>query len=95
MQIMTIQSFGDSLRIKSQANEDTWKDGSFVLLQLVHALKILQAQGIEELPLSLTSFVLCREVDKDVNFRLCVLQRYVIIFLFVVFIKPDDWNVQF
>lgn len=77
---MTIQSFGESLKAKSQANEDTWKDGSFVLLQLVHALKILQAQGIEELSLSLTSFVLCREVDKDVNFRLCVLQGYVRIF---------------
>lgn len=74
MQVNTIQSFGEMLKNKSQTNEEVWKDGSFILLQLVNALKVLQAQGIEELPLSLTSFVLCREVDKDVNYRLCVLQ---------------------
>lgn len=62
------------LKTKSHTQDDTWKDGSFILLQLVNALKMLQAQGIEELPLSLTSFVLCREVDKDVHYRLFVLQ---------------------
>lgn len=74
MQVNTIQSFGEMLKVKSHTQDDTWKDGSFVLLQLVNALKVLQAQGTEELPLSLTSFVLCREIDKDTHYRLCVLQ---------------------
>lgn len=74
MQVNTVQSYGDMLKTKSHTQDDTWKDGSFVLLQLVNALKTLQAQGIEELSLSLTSFILCREVDKDVHFKLCVLQ---------------------
>lgn len=74
MQINTIQSFSEMLKTKSHTQDDTWKEGSFVLLQLVNALKMLQAQGIEELPLSLTSFILCREIDKDVHYRLCVLQ---------------------
>lgn len=74
MQVNTIQSYGEMLKTKSHTQDDTWKDGSFVLLQLVNALKTLQAQGIEELSLSLTSFVLSREVDKDVHYRLCVLQ---------------------
>lgn len=46
----------------------------FGLLQLINALKLLQAQGIEELPLSLTSFILCRDMERDVHNRLCVLQ---------------------
>lgn len=75
LQITTIQSYGENL--KNQGNmsqEDTWKEASFILLQIVNALKILQAQGIEELALSLNSFVLCKELDKDSHQRLCVLQ---------------------
>lgn len=56
------------------SSEETWKDSNFIMLQFINALKIIQAQGIEELPLSLNSFVLCKDMDKDSNYRLCVLQ---------------------
>lgn len=74
LQVNTIQSYNEVLQSKMLTNEETWKDSNFVMLQLVNALKTLQAQGIEELPLSLNSFVLCKDMDKDSNHRLCVLQ---------------------
>lgn len=74
LQVNTIQSYSEVLQSKMLTNEETWKDSNFVMLQLVNALKTLQAQGIEELPLSLNSFVLCKDMDKDSNHRLCVLQ---------------------
>jgi hypothetical protein len=75
LQVSTIQSYSESLKLKGSAtHDDVWKDASFIMLQLVNALKILQAQGIEELSLTLNSFVLCKEMDKDNHHRLCVLQ---------------------
>ncbi|XP_050304024.1 titin [Anthonomus grandis grandis] len=73
LQVHTIESYGEHLRTKSE-QEENWRDGFFVMLQLVNALKVLQAQGIEELPLSLSSFVLTKEVDRESHFRLCILQ---------------------
>nr|CAI5867098.1 unnamed protein product [Callosobruchus analis] len=75
LQIHTIQSYSDHLKSKSQNAEETWKDSNFVMLQLVNALKTLQAQGIEELPVSLSCFVLCKEMEKDNHHRLCILQQ--------------------
>jgi hypothetical protein len=72
MQVDTIQTYGTALRSRVP-EEEQWRDGSFVLLQLINGLKTLQAQGIEEAPLSLSSFVLCRE-ERDPLPRLCVLQ---------------------
>jgi hypothetical protein len=72
MQVDTIQMYGTVLRSRVP-EEEQWRDGSFVLLQLINGLKTLQAQGIEEAPLSLSSFVLCRE-ERDPQPRLCVLQ---------------------
>lgn len=67
LHVDTIRSYGSSL-----SGEEHWRDASFVLLQLVNGLKLLQAQGIEEASRSLSSFVLCRE-DRDPQPRLCVL----------------------
>ncbi|CAG9857294.1 unnamed protein product [Phyllotreta striolata] len=72
LQINTIQSYGELLKTKS--DEECWRDSNFTMLQLVNALKSLQAQGIEELPLSLSSFVLCKDMDKETHHRLCVFQ---------------------
>ncbi|KAJ8928386.1 hypothetical protein NQ314_019051 [Rhamnusium bicolor] len=44
LQVNTIQSFSDLLKSKAQNHEDMWKDANFVMLQLVNALKTLQAQ---------------------------------------------------
>lgn len=71
LQINTIQSYGDLLKTKTE--EESWKGSNFVMLQLVNALKTLQAQGIEELPMSLSSFVLHKDMDKESHHRLCVL----------------------
>ncbi|XP_060527359.1 uncharacterized protein LOC132702615 [Cylas formicarius] len=73
LQVYTIDSYGEMLRSKPNQDE-THRDAFFVLLQVVNALKMLQAQGVEELPLSLDSFVLCREVDRDTHYRLCIMQ---------------------
>ncbi|XP_023013744.2 uncharacterized protein [Leptinotarsa decemlineata] len=74
LQVDTIESYSDFLKSKVQPHDNSWKDANFVMLQLVNSLKTLQAQGIEELPLSLNCFVLCKDIDKDSNHRLCVLQ---------------------
>lgn len=51
------------------------REVGFVLLQLVNGLKSLQAKGIEELPLSLSNVILCRDLEpgKDAQAKLCVL----------------------
>lgn len=67
-----------------QNGDDTSKDANFIMLQLVNALKVLQAQGVEELPQSLSCFVLCREMDKDTNNKLYVLQGYVCVWLLLL-----------
>ena len=52
------------------------REVGFVMLQLVNGLKSLQAKGIEEMPLSLSNVILCKEVEnKEAQARLCVLQR--------------------
>ncbi|KAK4882957.1 hypothetical protein RN001_006276 [Aquatica leii] len=78
LQINTIQSYTDLLKNKSSNNsqEDLFKDACFIVLQLINALKMLQSRGIEELPLSLNSFIIYREMEKDNHHRLCVLQGF-------------------
>lgn len=50
------------------------REVGFVLLQLVNGLKLLQSKGIEELPLSLSNVILCRNLEnKDAQAKLCVL----------------------
>lgn len=56
-------------------NDETYKETIFTLLQIINALKLLQAQGIEELPLSLNSFILCKDMERDIHNRICVLER--------------------
>ncbi|XP_018344858.1 PREDICTED: uncharacterized protein LOC108750081 [Trachymyrmex septentrionalis] len=51
--------------------EGASRETSFVFLQLVNALKSLQARGIEDASKSLSDVVLCRE---DVYYRLYLLQ---------------------
>jgi hypothetical protein len=70
MQVDSIASYGVSLQNRLP-EEDRHRDGSFMLLQLINALKNLQAEGVEET--SLSSFALCRE-DRDLQPRLCVLR---------------------
>lgn len=65
----TIQSFGAISRDIS--NENAKREASFVLLQLVNALKSLQARGIEDANGSLNDIILCRE---NVYYRLYLLQ---------------------
>lgn len=51
------------------------REVGFVMLQLVNALKNLQSKGIEELPLSLSNVILCRDLEnKDTQPKLCILQ---------------------
>ncbi|KAG4073102.1 hypothetical protein HA402_009521 [Bradysia odoriphaga] len=50
------------------------KEVGFVMLQLVNGLKTIQAKGIEELPMSLSNVILCKDLEnKDAQARLCVL----------------------
>lgn len=79
MQVNTIQSFSNTLKSKTP-NEETSKENVFIMLQLVNALKNLQAQGIEELPVSLNSFVLCKDMEKDFYQKLFVLQGLVFLY---------------
>ncbi|XP_066250859.1 uncharacterized protein [Euwallacea similis] len=88
LQIHSIQSYSDFLKSKS-TQEDSWKDGFFVMLQLVNALKMLQAQGIEELPLSLSSFAISKEMDRDSYHRLNIIQGSVPSEL-TIFTAPEE-----
>lgn len=69
----SLQTYGVVLRERANDPEIFGKEASFVLLQLINALKFLQAQGIEEVPLSLSSFAICRD-DRESQPRLCILQ---------------------
>lgn len=69
LHVTTIQSFG--AMSKDINGEGVSREASFVLLQLVNALKSLQARGIEDASRSLSDVVLCRE---DVYYRLYLLQ---------------------
>ncbi|XP_043267223.1 uncharacterized protein [Venturia canescens] len=72
MQVNTVQSF--AVEISRDEKTDVWLRAScFVLLQLVNALKNLQARGIEEASKNLGNLVLCRE-DKDTCYRLYMLR---------------------
>lgn len=70
----TVQSLGAMLKDTMSNSEGANREPLFVLLQLVNALKSLQARGIEDASKSLNDVVLCRE-DKDVCYRLYLLQR--------------------
>lgn len=70
--VATMQSFG--AMSKDINGESASREASFVLLQLVNALKSLQARGIEDASRSLSDVVLCRE---DVYYRLYLLQGLV------------------
>lgn len=77
----TIQTLGASLKAKNNqlTSTEVNRDACFVLLQFVNSLKSLQAQGIEEIPLSLSNFILCHEIDRDTHHRLCLLQGYAVL----------------
>lgn len=76
MHVETILSFGDILKSRSTQGqvEEVQREVSFILLQLINGLKSVQAQGVEEVPLSLNNLVLCRDADREVHHRLCLLQ---------------------
>lgn len=58
-----------------------FREVGFVMLQLVNGLKNIQAKGIEELPLSLTNVILCKELEnKESQARLHVLHGLVFFF---------------
>lgn len=51
------------------------REVGFICLQLINGLKNMQAKGIEEMPLSLSNIIMCREIDvKDQQAKLCILQ---------------------
>lgn len=52
------------------------REVGFIVLQLVNGLKNMQAKGIEEMPLSLSNIIMCREItdNKDQQAKLCILQ---------------------
>lgn len=50
------------------------REVAFIMLQLINALKMMQAKGHEEMPLNLANVIMIREIDKDTQARLCILQ---------------------
>lgn len=75
LQVNTLKSFARAISSSENdgKDENSIRESSFVLLQLVSALKSLQARGVEEAPRNLANFVLCRE-DKDAYHRLYMFQ---------------------
>jgi hypothetical protein len=72
MQVETLSSFSSKLATTTKMNSQSWeKENSFVLLQLINALKFLQAQGIEDTRPDLDHFLLCRE-DRDSHYRVVI-----------------------
>lgn len=54
------------------------REVGFIMLQLVNGLKMMQAKGIEDMPLSLSNVIMCRELEKETQARLCILQGWVL-----------------
>lgn len=50
------------------------REVGFIMLQLVNGLKMMQAKGVEDMPLSLANIIMCRDMEKDTQARLCILQ---------------------
>ena len=50
------------------------REVGFIMLQLVNGLKMMQAKGVEDMPLSLSNVIMCKELEKDTQARLCILQ---------------------
>lgn len=55
--------------------DETKKEINFVLLQIINALKSLQAQGIEEAPVNLNNLIVCRE-ERDPHPRICITHSF-------------------
>lgn len=71
------KSFGDEKGLNKNGLFDDLlcREVGFICLQLINGLKNMQAKGIEEMPLSLSNIIMCREIDvKDQQARLCILQ---------------------
>ncbi|CAG9132648.1 unnamed protein product [Plutella xylostella] len=70
-QVDTIQSYGESLHASERLTTKEYQlvqteqlhEAIFMMLQLINGLKCLQARGVEEVPLTLTSFVVMRETQ--------------------------------
>ncbi|GAB0099695.1 uncharacterized protein DMENIID0001_155820 [Sergentomyia squamirostris] len=63
--------------LSNTSDEVLCREVGFVMLQLINGLKSLQAKGTEEMPLTLSNVILCKEVDnKEAQARLCVLQSF-------------------
>ncbi|XP_031787298.1 inner centromere protein A isoform X2 [Nasonia vitripennis] len=75
LQVNTLKSFAELISSSESGgmDENSIRESSFILLQLVSALKSLQARGVEEAPGNLANVVLCRE-DKDAYHRLYMFQ---------------------
>lgn len=52
------------------------REVGFIMLQLVNGLKMMQAKGVEDMPLSLSNIIMCRELEKETQARLCILQGW-------------------
>lgn len=50
------------------------REVGFIMLQLVNGLKMMQSKGTEDMPLSLSNIIMCRELEKETQARLCILQ---------------------
>lgn len=50
------------------------REVGFIMLQLVNGLKMMQAKGVEDMPLHLCNIIMCRELEKETQARLCILQ---------------------
>jgi hypothetical protein len=50
------------------------REVGFIMLQLVNGLKMMQAKGVEDMPMSLANIIMCRDMEKDTQARLCILQ---------------------
>lgn len=50
------------------------REVGFIMLQLVNGLKMMQAKGVEDMPLNLSNVIMCRELEKETQARLCILQ---------------------
>lgn len=86
--MMTLNNSGnddDSLSMEKPAGADgksknglfddlLCREVGFIMLQLVNGLKMLQAKGVEDMPLSLSNIIMCRELEKETQARLCILQ---------------------
>ena len=78
LQVETLEMFASRISKNVRKSPQSWeKEICFVFLQLINALKYLQAQGIEDISVSSLDYFLLVRDDKDPHYRIVMVENHI------------------